>query len=379
MCRICDVDELTDIFFGTEDDEDARFVLLIDCGHVMEATGMINWLDQKRENDDEDRKIQPLVCPKCKTVIKKTARYSDYVKQSMNDLRNVKMKFYGNSKEIEVIRKRLQEKLSTMYEGNAKKETTTNTIREQLRRLTLFGGRENINTVNTNKIANSDFVKIKTTLAHRLLISRDNRRQNINKMDLDAIRIKIELMQMIMEPLEKEKLSLSDMPLSNNHVSLIAKLLETNIDSITEQEVTDISLEINRLHRLIQFERIGYKPYLQQPGIRTKVDATIQLLNKYGRYDDYQDRIIKNMMEELKKLTSSKIALTDAEKKEIVKAIGLTPGHWYKCPNGHPYAIGGCGGANQESKCYECGAPVGGRNYRLATGNAVATEMGGVR
>lgn len=64
------------------------------------------------------------------------------------------------------------------------------------------------------------------------------------------------------------------------------------------------------------------------------------------------------MMEELKKLTSSKIALTDAEKKEIVKAIGLRPGHWYKCPNGHPYAIGECGGANEESRYVFCSLPL---------------------
>ena len=27
----------------------------------------------------------------------------------------------------------------------------------------------------------------------------------------------------------------------------------------------------------------------------------------------------------------------------IIKALGLGSGHWYTCPNGHPYAIGDCG------------------------------------
>ncbi|CAH1102677.1 unnamed protein product [Psylliodes chrysocephalus] len=367
LCRLCDADELTEIFFGTEDDEDARFVLLLDCGHVMESTGMMNWLDQNRGNVDEDQKIQPLVCPKCKTVIKKSARYSDYVKKSMKDLKDVKMKFYGKPKEIEIIKYRIQEKLSKMYEGN--RETTTIS--------SLRASRLNIKTRKTIGIGNSAFVKIKTTLTDRLLSSKDNRRQNIDKMDLDAIRMKVELMQLVMEPLEKEKLCLLDLTLSNNHVSLIMEFLGKHIDSITEQEVIDIGLEINRLHRFIQFERLGYKPYLQQPGVQAKVDATILLLNKHGRYDDDQDKIIKNSLEELKVLTSSKIALTDAEKFEIVKAVGLTTGHWYKCPNGHPYAIGECGGANQESSCYECGAPIGGRSHRLAPGNDVATDMDG--
>jgi hypothetical protein len=30
----------------------------------------------------------------------------------------------------------------------------------------------------------------------------------------------------------------------------------------------------------------------------------------------------------------------------IIKAIGLSAGHWNKCPNGHLYVIGECGGAN---------------------------------
>ena len=29
----------------------------------------------------------------------------------------------------------------------------------------------------------------------------------------------------------------------------------------------------------------------------------------------------------------------------IVKAMGMRGGHWYSCPNGHPYVIGDCGGA----------------------------------
>jgi hypothetical protein len=29
----------------------------------------------------------------------------------------------------------------------------------------------------------------------------------------------------------------------------------------------------------------------------------------------------------------------------ILKATGENKGHWYKCPNGHYYVIGDCGGA----------------------------------
>lgn len=38
----------------------------------------------------------------------------------------------------------------------------------------------------------------------------------------------------------------------------------------------------------------------------------------------------------------------------IIKASGLAAGHWFECPNGHPYAIDECGGAMQRSTCPEC-------------------------
>lgn len=43
--------------------------------------------------------------------------------------------------------------------------------------------------------------------------------------------------------------------------------------------------------------------------------------------------------------------------------------HWFECPNGHPYYIGECGGAMEQSNCPECGAVVGGSNHTLTSGN----------
>lgn len=34
QCRICDKESVQEIFFGSEDEPDARFVLLPDCGHI---------------------------------------------------------------------------------------------------------------------------------------------------------------------------------------------------------------------------------------------------------------------------------------------------------------------------------------------------------
>jgi hypothetical protein len=43
-CKVCDHDKLTEIFFGTEDEEDAVFIQLEDCVCIFEVTGFDNYV-----------------------------------------------------------------------------------------------------------------------------------------------------------------------------------------------------------------------------------------------------------------------------------------------------------------------------------------------
>lgn len=78
--------------------------------------------------------------------------------------------------------------------------------------------------------------------------------------------------------------------------------------------------------------------------------------------------------------------VTSDERIAIVKAMArefLGTGHWYYCENGHPFTIGECGGAVQQSRCPECGSPVGGQHHRTAAGVTRAMDLeedlGGLR
>ncbi|KXH30511.1 hypothetical protein CSAL01_09232 [Colletotrichum salicis] len=53
----------------------------------------------------------------------------------------------------------------------------------------------------------------------------------------------------------------------------------------------------------------------------------------------------------------------------------LGTGHWYTCRNGHPFTIGECGMAMQQTVCPECNFPVGGRNHSSAEGVRHAAEI----
>lgn len=67
----------------------------------------------------------------------------------------------------------------------------------------------------------------------------------------------------------------------------------------------------------------------------------------------------------------------EIERDQVVKAMNLTKGHWFKCPNGHFYAIGECGGAMEEAKCIECKSSIGGSDHRLRSDNRFASEVDG--
>ena len=85
LCRICDKDVVTEVFFGTEDEEDARFIQLKDCKHVFEMSGLDQWMKQNIDGAGEFKE-----CPKCKTPIRRTLRYGNIVKSALIKMEEIK-------------------------------------------------------------------------------------------------------------------------------------------------------------------------------------------------------------------------------------------------------------------------------------------------
>lgn len=222
-------------------------------------------------------------------------------------------------------------------------------------------------------------------LEQRLQPLKKDRRQNFDKMLVNAITAKLQLTENIVDVYCKNTLRKQEnIDTAQKQCDLMFAFLIVEEDRITDQEIQDVTNEINRLERMMQLytitETAGFQhTVLIKQDVKQLYEATLHFLSPLAVFTDTLGLSAQLHINELNKKAKAAITLSDAERREIVKAVGLKQGHWYKCPNGHPYAIADCGGAMEEAKCYECGAKIGGRNHTLTAGNAVATEMDGAR
>lgn len=229
--------------------------------------------------------------------------------------------------------------------------------------------------------ADSDLCRIIDSLKERLQTSikkgKKTYRQTVNKIDLDVIYAKLQIITLIINVCGEQENDL--MVGSTIQITFIVAALMRDRDHITEQEIDDISLEIERLSRIIQYKKIqnaGNFHYVCTNKDAVKIIENIgKLLTSPNRYNKISDNILQNELTNLNKLVASSISITAIEKQQIVQALGLQKGHWFKCSKGHYYIITECGGPNQISTCNECGEKIGGTQHRLLPGQHHAPEM----
>jgi hypothetical protein len=165
------------------------------------------------------------------------------------------------------------------------------------------------------------------------------------------------------------------------HMNMLLRVVRQRGKKISEQEIDDINMEIQRFHRVCQLHRLksepNYKVCCSNPEVKECYETAHQIAYTIEKYSKEFDCKLKIALENLSRVVRSAVKITDAERREIVQAMGYKQGHWYKCPNGHIYIITECGGAMQRSRCNECGAQIGGGSHRLLASNSVATEMDG--
>lgn len=92
-----------------------------------------------------------------------------------------------------------------------------------------------------------------------------------------------------------------------------------------------------------------------------EVDRVLEKLRYFVEHGSFDETSIPNY--------------SAAELTSVYKAVTMAGGHWYRCPNGHYYAIGECGQAMQTSVCPDCAESIGGERHNLLGTNSAATDL----
>lgn len=350
LCRVCNKDRVNDVFFGTEDDEDARFVVLEDCDHFFEVTSLDRWFHDDTSEGAEEVSFK--ACPRCRTPIRKSLRYSNQVKKTLKDIEQIKQKQL-------IPRNDLVQKVKGLRQLTRRSQGFL-VIRNEVEYLEDVSKQENLHPYR----ANAFFVQtaVLASILNVVEITEAVRSQT-------AAKLKSQLASCYPE-----------------HVLKSLEEVKTFVmqDFLSPQQVSDITCELRRIAcaaKLCDFVcKIHEEKCQFAPEDDRKVAEVVRQISDCGwKVDKLTEEGEESVLSLIKSLCKSYNidVLSQKEKMDIVKAVGLAKGHWYKCPNGHYYCIGQCGGATETSKCPDCGVIIGGAQHTLASGNVHAPEMDG--
>lgn len=95
ICLICDKKIVID----------SKFIVLVDCGHEFEKNVLDDWVKNCLELPE---------CPKCKTLIQTTMRYNKYFKIKLNSINELKLRHIGHSISLKIEKRKLLDKIERL-------------------------------------------------------------------------------------------------------------------------------------------------------------------------------------------------------------------------------------------------------------------------
>ncbi|XP_034246908.1 NFX1-type zinc finger-containing protein 1-like [Thrips palmi] len=362
VCKECNLEEVTTIFFGTEEEEGARFIMLPDCKHIVEAGSLDDWMSVDNTEDGKPSEIKPKVCPKCTAPITSCQRYSNVMKKVAMDIAAVKRQFYDKTKiqsHLDKTRELLKDISNFPIEFSSARVLTLDVVRflEGVEKKMPRGresGTRRVSPLNTSEAKNLE----------------------------QKVQILRSLWRIVDKVVQDDSISSSGRTEIEQAVELLcSNLRQRDPVRLSEQEASDVSLALERLQRLVELLQVESGPSFRQLQASDKLaHADIsRVVRGLSPYSEEQDLRIRKQLEAL--AASALVSISREELAAIVAAMDMLPGHWFRCPNGHPYCITECGGAMQEADCpvEGCGARIGGGNHQLRRDNTLAGDIDNAR
>ena len=275
LCRLCHVGELTEIFFGTEQDEGARFIQLMDCPHVIEVTALDNWVSETFQSSS----VVQLCCPKCRTPIQTSNRYRREIKSIQNKIEKVKAKIYGNKGDLE---NKKSDILATLKDMGSWASSVIDVLGSDI---------------------------------------------SIGFYQMTIIEGAVELLR-----------RLSDFE-NNSYAQKLKSRITLNLRLLSVQECRELQFEITRLELLKMFQDCKKKvenslscPKFTESHRREFEKVLLEL--KTCKLDYDKENTIRNFFKQINSFLTG-LGITEKERIQILTAMGdIQRGAWFECPNG---------------------------------------------
>ncbi|KAJ8042122.1 NFX1-type zinc finger-containing protein 1 [Holothuria leucospilota] len=351
MCRVCNREDVTRLLFGHEDEPGARFVVLKDCSHIVEVSAM----DRLMQSDGDENEIKLPVCPWCKAPIRHNTRYNRRLHEIRRDIEMVKEQIRGDEKTIKIK--------SLALLSNVRKQLDMMRISKEMVWVKMIKKMEDC-LKNSYTLSLDDLCKIEIQL---------NMCKKLNELTSGSKRL-------CSIPNEKVNIGKELGPFRS--YTLLLQERTSNFHFVSQQEVDDWQREYKRCKHSLSVVQIKDKLSNCEFEIADmeEKEATLkevhELLSDGQRFDNEKEAKVESLLKSVRTdIPLRSMGITEKERDMIFKAIKLSRAHWFKCPNGHVYAIDGCTGAMERSICTGCQASIGGERHRLDVDNNPAPEM----
>ena len=264
-------------------------------------SGLDQWMEMAVDRT-QDTTIQLKKCPRCSVAIRRNLRYGTIINQLLADIEQVKRRIVG---EVVDYGLRSQALLRQLKELRLPEETQT-FYSERLKSTSLTAA-ELACVENIVKFLEHVTKWDREVAGKARTVDRETR-ENLLKLQDDMRKIK--------------------------------QWLTVRRTRLSEQEGRECSMEITRFDLLAVYHQVQgrIKTCSNQLLTNEKKQRFVVMLRQLScgsPLNEDKEKSAREILQDLEKCVSG-LGITEKERVQIVKAMKMGQGHWFKCPNGRP-------------------------------------------
>jgi hypothetical protein len=266
---------------------------------------MDTWMDSAV---DPAQEIQLKQCPRCKVTIRRNLRYGTVINRVLRDIEEVKKTKIGNHEASRIRSNDLLRRVKKLeVSGNFTK---------------FYEIRLKISCLSENEISCIENI---TNFTEHVVRLQDDINSKVR--EIKAVALKQSLVRL------------------KGEVESIKKWLMEERILLSHQQLRESSMEIERLRLLFNFyvteDKLRSAVYQQMtPEKNQSFKDMMKLLDQSKMTEDLERRA-RDVLKSTQQCLSG-LGVTEEERLQIVQAVGLDKGRWFKCPNGKRTCLFAC-------------------------------------